>query len=292
VTLTSRPGEGSEFVVRLPAGLAPADVPTPTPGLAAMADGAAERPLAAVFERDDAARRLLADAARAAGLATLEVEQPEGLGSVVRESSPDVLVFGQIAGGENLDPELTALRRDPASAALPIVFAGSAALVEQALQIGVTDTVAYPLDRAAVARTLRAITRRPEAGCPRVAVIMDDNPTYAEALTRILATRGVRSLHARDGAEGLELARRHSPDLILLDLMMPRVNGWQVLRDLAADETTRHIPVVVLTVKPLGDDERRDLESRCRGVVSKAHFSRGELWDVLDSLALAPTEGD
>ena len=292
VELTSTSGApGSEFTVRLPAGLAPADVAPPLTEGATPAGRESGHPSAVVYERDAAARRLLCECAASAGLAVVELEDASALAVTVGQHAPDLLVYGQIGGGTVLDAALCELREHDSTAALPIVFAGSPRLVEQALQIGVTDTATYPLDRTALARILRAIMTTPAVGQPCVALIMDDNPTYAEALARVLAPRGIHSLHARDGAEGLELARRHSPDVVLLDLMMPRLNGWQVLHALQADARTRDIPVVVLTVKPLGIEERQVLEGQCRAVVSKADFSRGELWKVLDSLEKCGTTG-
>jgi DNA-binding response OmpR family regulator len=71
-----------------------------------------------------------------------------------------------------------------------------------------------------------------------------------------LAAAGIEVLEAADGETGLELGRREQPDLILLDVMMPGLDGWEVARRLAADPATREIPVVFLTARA-GDEDRR-----------------------------------
>ena len=92
----------------------------------------------------------------------------------------------------------------------------------------------------------------------RVLVIDDEAPI--RLLCRVnLEAEGMTVLEARDGASGLEVARRERPDVILLDVMMPRLDGWRVAEELLEDPGTRDIPVVFLTA-------RADLRDRARGM--------------------------
>jgi CheY-like chemotaxis protein len=74
--------------------------------------------------------------------------------------------------------------------------------------------------------------------------------------------------------------------VILLDLFLPRASGSEVLDALQADESTRDIPVVIMTVKPLTPDEKRNLETRAGAVIPKALFAPDTLWQVLDDLGI------
>ena len=95
----------------------------------------------------------------------------------------------------------------------------------------------------------------PDRGEVRVLVIDDEAPI--RLLCRVnLAASGMDVLEAEDGRSGLELARKERPDLVLLDVMMPGVDGWTVARELAADEDTRDIPVVFLTARADAADKR------------------------------------
>jgi len=93
------------------------------------------------------------------------------------------------------------------------------------------------------------------SGARRVLVIDDERAIRLLCRVNLVAS-GIDVLEARDGREGLALARKERPDLVLLDVMMPEVDGWTVARELAADEETREIPVVFLTARAEAADKR------------------------------------
>ena len=80
-------------------------------------------------------------------------------------------------------------------------------------------------------------------------LVIDDEPDVVWSLKKILEARGYQVITAGNGVDGLEKASRDNPDLILLDIMMPRKNGFKVLQELKADDATRDIPVIFLSVK-------------------------------------------
>jgi DNA-binding response OmpR family regulator len=80
-------------------------------------------------------------------------------------------------------------------------------------------------------------------------LVIDDEPDITWSLKKILQGRGYQVITAENGIEGLEKASEEKPDLILLDIMMPRKNGYKVLRELKSDDQTREIPVIFLSVK-------------------------------------------
>jgi DNA-binding response OmpR family regulator len=105
-------------------------------------------------------------------------------------------------------------------------------------------------------------------GQPRILVV--DDETAIRVLVRMnLVLAGMEVLEAKDGAEALETARRERPDLVLLDVMMPDVDGFEVARELARDEATRDIPVVFLTARADRVDELRGYEAGAVAYVTK-----------------------
>ena len=121
---------------------------------------------------------------------------------------------------------------------------------------GWAQTVEMPTDAPALEEGLLGSLGRLDGQVRSIAIIEDD-PKAALLLRRILQTRGeYRIFEAHGGAEGLEVVRREQPDLILLDLMMPDVDGFAVLEDLKADDKLRDVPVIVVTAKELTDAER------------------------------------
>ena len=117
----------------------------------------------------------------------------------------------------------------------------------------------------------------------RVLVLVADDEPPIRLLCQVnLAIAGMDVLQAADGEEAIELARASAPDLILLDLMMPRVDGWTVAEELGADERTREIPIVFLTARATMDDRRRAEELGALGYVLKP----------FDPVRLAPLVAD
>jgi len=101
-------------------------------------------------------------------------------------------------------------------------------------------------------------------------VLVVDDERSIRLLCRVnLVASGIDVLEASDGREGLELARQERPDLVLLDVMMPELDGWTVARELAADERTRDIPIVFLTARATTEDRRRAEKLGALGYILK-----------------------
>jgi len=86
-------------------------------------------------------------------------------------------------------------------------------------------------------------------------VCIEDEPEMIDLVRLILGRKGFEVIGANGGVEGLEAVRREKPDLVLLDLMMPDMDGWEVYQQIKADETLRHIPIVVVTAKAQSIDK-------------------------------------
>jgi threonine synthase len=116
----------------------------------------------------------------------------------------------------------------------------------------------------------------------RCIAIIEDDPKATQLLRRILQTRGeYRIFEAHDGAEGLEMVRRERPDVILLDLMMPGLDGFAVLDALKADESVSDVPVIVITAKELSADERERLSGQTETLMQKGSFTDEDLLEQI-----------
>jgi CheY-like chemotaxis protein len=104
---------------------------------------------------------------------------------------------------------------------------------------------------------------------PPVVLVADDDPEMRQLIVDVLATAGFRALTAADGEEAVALALEHSPDLVVLDVMMPRMDGYTALTRLRGQPATREIPVVILTGQ--GDPIYRSLSA---GVDAVAHLAK------------------
>ena len=94
-------------------------------------------------------------------------------------------------------------------------------------------------------------------------LIVEDNEMNRDMLSRRLRTRGFDVLLAVDGAEGIEVARASMPDLILMDMSLPVIDGWEATRRMKADAALRSIPVIALTAHAMANDREKALEAGC-----------------------------
>jgi DNA-binding response OmpR family regulator len=100
-------------------------------------------------------------------------------------------------------------------------------------------------------------------------LVVDDEPDVISLLTLVLKSQGYDVISAGDGKEALEKARGESPDLILLDVMLPRMDGYKVARMLKFDEKYRHIPIIMLTARIQDRDKQTGLEMGVNDYLTK-----------------------
>ena len=112
-------------------------------------------------------------------------------------------------------------------------------------------------------------------------LIVDDSPSQLLGIQRIVEKLGHQILTATDGAAGVETAKAELPDLVLMDVVMPNLNGFQATRTLARDEATRHIPVILVTTKAQDTDRMWGMRQGAKAYITKP-FSEDELSEVLE----------
>ena len=104
---------------------------------------------------------------------------------------------------------------------------------------------------------------------PKTILLVEDNEMNLDMLSRRLQRRGYEILAAMDGAKGVALAREHTPDLILMDMSLPVMDGWEATRNIKADPETRAIPVIALTAHAIAGDREKALAAGCDEYESK-----------------------
>jgi len=100
-------------------------------------------------------------------------------------------------------------------------------------------------------------------------LIVEDNVDNFELVRFLLERAGYQVLSAVNGVEGVEIAKREQPDLVLMDLSMPEMDGWKATAQMKSDEATRRIPVVALTAHTLPSERKRAIDAGCDGYISK-----------------------
>ena len=192
---------------------------------------------------------------------------------------------------------LRELKSDPATADIPVMIVSMLDDHDSSFTLGATAWFVKPVRRddlltrlsdlqleAARKRQPRHFEQQSQTGSPLHALIIDDNPTDRELIGLVLGQAGLTVETASNGEDGWQAIRRHLPDLVVLDLMMPRMDGFGVLRRLRQHLSTLDIPVFVFTAKELNASERDELKA-VDAVFQKGDFSGQRLLDAVSSLS-------
>jgi CheY-like chemotaxis protein len=123
-------------------------------------------------------------------------------------------------------------------------------------------------------------------------LVVEDNDLNRELLARRLKRKGFDVVHAADGIEGVRLARESHPDLILMDMSLPGMDGWQATRVLKSDAATVHLPVIALTAHAMAGDFEKAIEAGCDGYDTKPVDMPRLLGKIERLLALREPRGD
>jgi twitching motility two-component system response regulator PilH len=111
-------------------------------------------------------------------------------------------------------------------------------------------------------------------------LIVDDSPSQLMGIRRIVEKLGHEALTAEDGAQGVEVCKRELPDLVLMDVVMPNLNGFQATRSISKDPTTQHIPVILVTTKDQDTDRVWGMRQGAKAYITKP-FSESDLAEVI-----------
>ncbi|MFN7971393.1 MAG: PAS domain S-box protein [Acidobacteriota bacterium] len=276
VTVQSALGKGSTFEVTVPAevlerkGEPEARVASPFKHHA-VPEGATR---VLVIDDDAAVRELLEHFLTKEGFDVVTASGGEEGLRLAHECRPDVITLDVMMPGMDGWSVLGKLKHDPVVADVPVIMITIVDDRRMGYALGVSDYLGKPVDWRRLSTILAKY--RPHAGEPSVLVV-DDDPGAREVLRRTLEKESWRVREAANGQEALELVARERPSLVLLDLMMPEMDGFTFTSELRKVDAWASIPVVVVTAKELTSEDRRRLEGHVARILQKGAYSREEL---------------
>ena len=262
ITVASEPGIGTAFTVRLPAEVVDPSV-EPVPVVAN--EGNAEAGTVLVIDDDPATRDLLGRMLAREGFRVLQAATGITGLALAREHRPDVITLDVVMPGLDGWEVLSSLKEDPEVAAIPVVMLTITDDRNLGFSLGAAEYLTKPIERERLTAVLARYRRDPGSN---VLVIEDDNDTRT-MLRRSLEKEGWSVAEAENGRVGLERLRERTPSLILLDLMMPKMDGFEFLEALRADSAQSEVEVVVMTAKVLTAEDRRRLSGGVQRVLQK-----------------------
>lgn len=236
--------------------------------LTASATAQGDGPLVLVVEDDKQAGDLLAkDLGQAGYRVARAVTGEQGL-ALARRLQPDVITLDVLLPDQDGLKVLAQLKALPETKGIPVVIVSITEGRELGFSLGAADWLIKPANPANFLSAVRNAIASGDSATATVLVI-DDEPPTVELLTDVLREQGLRVLGAHDGKQGIALARSERPHLIVLDLVMPGLTGFDVVQELRNHSETREIPVLIFTVKDLTAEERERLGDSVQAVVTK-----------------------
>jgi signal transduction histidine kinase/CheY-like chemotaxis protein len=293
ITVESTAGRGSTFTIRLPAevmagedgdgrrtSLPVSDVPRSAP------PGRASRKVL-VIDDDPTVRELMERFLVKEGFPVVTAASGvEGLRRV-REIRPAAITLDVLMPDLDGWTVLAALKGDPELADIPVIFVTILDEKTRGYWLGAADYLVKPVDRERLAQVLQRVC----GDCPsRRLLVVEDDDTTRTVIQHALERDGWTITQAENGRVALARLAEERPDAILLDLMMPEMDGFEFLAELRRQETWRDIPVVVLTAMDLTDEHRRRLNGDVERIVQKGAYGCEELLHEVGRLLAAAIE--
>jgi PAS domain S-box-containing protein len=296
IEVESEVGKGSRFSVRLPATRADAESPRPATAVRARpaAGASTDVPRILVVDDDPAAISLAGRWLEKEGYTVEGAETCDAAWAAICKQPPDAILldilFENGPGGWEF---LERLRNAPEHADIPVVVVSIVADLGRGLALGALQVLQKPVAGPDLLRAVEALGIAPsETGeSPRVLVV-DDDPRAVEHVSRRLEQAGMSVTRAYGGAEALAAVATTGFSAIVLDLMMPGVTGFDVVRELRAQEATAGIPIVIVTAKVLEPAERETLEKSVQALLSKGEWDGGRFLQVIRGAIRTATHGE
>ncbi len=285
ITLTSRPGEGSTFSVVLPR-ICTGAKPIPPLGESPPTFTADGRKRILVVEDDPTAYESLSRDLESEGYTCLRAKNGEEAIRSARQLKPDAITLDIIMPGMDGWEVLKRLKEIESTRDIPVIIISMQENRELGIALGANDYLVKPVDRDLL---LERLTRMIPPGLPSQSriLLIDDDPHLHEMLEAVLEIRGYRVSHALTGGEGVRVAVEAPPDLIVLDLMMEGMDGFEVAAVLQGEAVTSKVPILVLTAKDLTADDRERLRGKITALVQKGDGGPANLPGIIHDLLTA-----
>jgi signal transduction histidine kinase/DNA-binding response OmpR family regulator len=283
IWLDSEPSKGTCFHVLLPAHERPPaelppmdDLPEPV---------SSEGPLVLVVEDNAGAAHIMSVHLARGGYRVEVATQGREALDKARALSPAAITLDVMLPDLDGWEVLRELKANPETRDIPVIIASIIDNQPLGYGLGATDYLVKPIDREVLLSRLSRYILPPRAGGRAPTVLVVDDEDNARALIGgMLEPLNFNVINAASGGEALELMRRQKPDVVLLDLMMPEVSGFDVVTSMRLDPLIHDVPVLIVTAKDLTASERQVLNGSVVGVFSKGSLRKANLLTALEQL--------
>jgi signal transduction histidine kinase/DNA-binding response OmpR family regulator len=279
IAVESEIGRGTRFRFSLPLLDKVAEAAEPRPAVASPLPAEA---LVLVVDDDPEMQRLTRTSLEKEGFAVVTAATAQEGAAVASRRRPDLILLDLLLPDRNGLELLASLKADPVTREIPVMVVSVTKESVRALSLGAAECLTKPVD----GRAIVSVTRRLLDGGMNGATVLvvDDEVDTVDFLRDTLKSEGLRVQVAHDGRQALELLERRRPDLVLLDIMLPELSGFEVLEAIARSPGLNGVPVIVLTARGDDADARRGLALGARRYMSKPFDVRDLVAEVMKQL--------
>jgi len=292
IVVESELGQGSTFTIHLPDGGETASASqTEKPGEQSTPPSKRSNPsaptedLILVIDDDESARTLLTRLLTSGGFSVQSVSDGESGISLARKLRPLAITLDILMPKMDGWAVLSALQHDPVTRDIPVFMVSMVADRMMGSVMGATECLSKPVSRD---QLLAALHRYRTVDSGLTVLLVEDDRGSIELMQRMLTPFGCTVLTALDGKSALEVLSRQRPDLILLDLLLPDMDGFSVAEALHQQERWRNIPVLVVTGKELDESDHQRLQGIVEQVLRKGLFGKDDLVRHLRAIKSPP----
>ena len=272
ITAESEPGKGSTFTIRLPRIVQGVETPVTQGHAEARAEPVhpiaedTEEPLILVVDDDATARDLVVRHLERAGFAAVAAHGgQEGL-RLVRELRPAAVTLDILMPDLDGWTVLAAIKGDPTLASIPVVLLSIVDQKNRGYALGAADYLVKPVNRTKLVETLTSIC----GSAAGRALLVDDDDVVRRGVRQALEPIGWKVTEAENGQVAVNSLTAARPDVIILDLMMPKMDGFEFLDELRGRPDWQDIPVVIITAKDLTEEDRNQLNGGVERIIQKS----------------------
>jgi signal transduction histidine kinase/DNA-binding response OmpR family regulator len=285
VRVQSTLAQGSVFTLRMPlVAVRPARQDTPY-GLLSRGSQDASLPLVLVVEDDPAAAELLARQLDRGGFRIEIVSTGSDVVAKARELQPAAITLDILLPDVDGWKVLSQLKDDEATCAIPVIVISVVDNPELGLALGAFDYFVKPVNAEELISRLDKFNLDKWKNGPDVHVlVVDDEQANRKWISHILEPSGFKIIEASGGAEAIAIAKSRRPDLVILDLLMPEVTGFDVVESLRSDEATRRTPIMILTAAELTEADKRHLNGQVSTILRRGSTGAAGLLVMLHEL--------
>lgn len=268
ILLESEIGKGSKFTVCFPAHEKHADAKTQrTPIPPAPTNRGDRKPLVLVVDDEPAARELLTTYLVPDYRIATADSGTEALDKA-KQLRPSAIILDILMGKENGFETLVSLRKSPETAGIPVIILSIVDQKQVGFALGASDYLVKPIPKNVLLETLGKYVA-PSSMDDSAILLVDDDPKSLELMSEALRSAGYETQGVQTGARALEVLSSKIVDAVLLDLLMPGMDGFEVIRHIRASTVLRTLPIIVMTGKTLTAKERDLLKSQTQALFQK-----------------------